>query len=295
MCMCVLSMCMNLIASVSIMAVNTLNKDLSELLNSVNGCEYTDISDGAITSIEKTSVPFNMLHLNIQSLHRNKDMLTLLLNDLRERGIVVHVIGICETFLSQHNTAMADLENYQAIHTCREERSSGSTSLFVHDSVKLIHTVESPQSKSFESISAEVSFKGTVILLSKFYRPPNTDLSIFNTSLTSLLNLCGKYKHCFIGCNQNLDLLKTNVHSTTSEFLTQVLNAGLVSCISKPTRITHKSSTLIDNIYVKLPTIMPNKSYVIVDGMSDHYPCLVLYQLKCCKSSKDDVVIEKRK
>ena len=67
-----------------------------------------------------------------------------------------------------------------------------------------------------------------------------------------------------------------------------------VPYISTPTRVTHRSSTLIDNIYLQTKSeLNKNFSYVIVDGMSDHYPCFVSYEVS--KSKPHDVILERRK
>ena len=79
-----------------------------------------------------------------------------------------------------------------------------------------------------------------------------------------------------IGTDQNLDLLKVNEHNPTSEFLELNLTEGLLPMISKPTRITHKSSTLIDNIYVKDKVAFQSTGAILVTDISDHLPCLLL-------------------
>ena len=109
------------------MIFDSVNKDLSELLQSTNGCQYTDIEDNHIdnTSLQD-GTRINILHLNIRSYHKNIDSLVVLLKDLQERGIVVHVIVLCETFLSSVNCVAVDLENYQGIHRYRNECLGGS-------------------------------------------------------------------------------------------------------------------------------------------------------------------------
>ena len=64
--------------------LQSINNDLSELLNSENGCQYTDIENltipGGVRFSSKGNL--NVLHVNIHSLHKNIDSLLLLLNDL---------------------------------------------------------------------------------------------------------------------------------------------------------------------------------------------------------------------
>ena len=65
--------------------------------------------------------------------------------------------------------------------------------------------------------------------------------------------------------------------------------------MTKPTRVTHTSSTLIDNIFVRSKRLMPNKSYIITDCMSDHYPCFLSYLLFEANTKANPIVVEKRK
>ena len=276
------------------MDLDSVNRDLSELMQSDNGCQYTDIDDGVITNVSSCDVVFTMLHLNIRSFHRNRDALMMLLADFKDHGVIVHAIGLCETFLSGHSSPMADLENYHGMHSTRNDKVGGGTSLFIHDSVHVKKVIETPFTDTFESISAVVTHCGKEIFISEFYRPPNGNLNCFNENLSLLLNECRRFRTCFLGSDQNLDLLKSNMHHGTCDFMMTMLESDFVPYILKPTRITHKCSSLIDNIHVKSSVLMPNKSYVIVDGMSDHYPCLVMYGLSA-KRESGSVILEKRK
>ena len=99
------------------MDIEQINHDLSELLQSKNGCEYSDVSDGLVDLIVKSKeVMLNVLHLNIRSFHKNSDSLTMLLSDLHDRGIVTQAVGLCETFLSDPSKVTAKLENYTPLH-----------------------------------------------------------------------------------------------------------------------------------------------------------------------------------
>ena len=80
------------------------------------------------------------------------------------------------------------------------------------------------------------------------------------------------------------------------------LRKNLLPTISKPTRITTKSATLIDNIFVSLELQQNLETQIIIDDMSDHMPCmLTLFNQKKCKKegriitsrSLTDVNIEK--
>ena len=52
----------------------------------------------------------------------------------------------------------------------------------------------------------------------------------------------------------------------------------MVPCITKPTRITKSSATLIDNIFVPLNLVPNVSSYIIIEDMSDHLPIVMKLQ-----------------
>ena len=85
------------------------------------------------------------------------------------------------------------------------------------------------------------------------------------------------------------------IHKPTEVVVNTFLESGYLSYITKPTRVTHSSSTLIDNMYVCSGKMMANESYVITDGMSDHFPCVLSYCLFQRREKQSPVIIEKRK
>ncbi len=47
----------------------------------------------------------------------------------------------------------------------------------------------------------------------------------------------------------NIDLLKVNIYAKTNEFANDVISQGFIPKLTRPTRITPHSATLIDHIY----------------------------------------------
>ena len=68
-----------------------------------------------------------------------------------------------------------------------------------------------------------------------------------------------------------MDLLKHESHSVTAQFIESLFAFGFLPMITKPTRITAHSATLIDNIFTNNTTVS-SKSGLIISDMSDHLP-----------------------
>ena len=70
-----------------------------------------------------------------------------------------------------------------------------------------------------------------------------------------------------------MDLLKADSNSATSEFLDFMYSYSYLPLISRPTRVTRTTATLIDNIFTNHLTEHRNVTNgVMVTKISDHYP-----------------------
>ena len=70
-------------------------------------------------------------------------------------------------------------------------------------------------------------------------------------------------------------MLKINQTTSTHNFINQLFSSSFYPHITKPTRITHKSATLIDNILTNRLNDNDLKGILFTD-MSDHLPIFTL-------------------
>ena len=75
--------------------------------------------------------------------------------------------------------------------------------------------------------------------------------------------------------DHNLDLTKHDIHPMTNDFIDLNLENGLLPTITKPTRITRSTATLIDNIMVGRKFQTKYDSSILISDLSDHFPCLL--------------------
>ena len=78
-----------------------------------------------------------------------------------------------------------------------------------------------------------------------------------------------------IGLDHNLDLIKHAKHKPTNEFIELNLEYQLLPTITKPTRITRTTATLLDNIIIGRIFQSEYEPNIVVNDMSDHLPCLL--------------------
>ena len=135
----------------------------------------------------------------------------------------------------------------------------------------------------------------TNVILVSAYRPPNTTETSFLEDLKKLLDKIKKEsKNIIIGIDQNMDLLKIDTHKHTQELLELTLEYDMLPSITKPTRISHTSATLIDNIYISQNLQKNFESNILTEDISDHLPCLLIAK-KVQSASKEPIEYTCRK
>ena len=115
------------------------------------------------------------------------------------------------------------------------------------------------------------------MVVGSLYRPPNKSCVEFVRDYEMLINhLKHIDMHLILGMDHNTDLLKASTHNNTQKFLELNLENELYPCITKSTRVTTTSATLIDNILIDSNLIGSHSSRIKLDDISDHLPTLVV-------------------
>ena len=73
----------------------------------------------------------------------------------------------------------------------------------------------------------------------------------------------------------NINTDKNNQTNTSKHYQDILLSLGLVNLISKPTRITESSETIIDHILTNMP-LQKVKCGVVAHDISDHLPTFAI-------------------
>ena len=101
----------------------------------------------------------------------------------------------------------------------------------------------------FESIYIELLNLPTKTIIGCVYKPPDSDVPAFTSLIDNVLPAVTSQKYlCMIAGDFNIDLLKAECHSPTTDFVNCLFSHSFYPAINKPTRITDTSATLIDNI-----------------------------------------------
>ena len=128
------------------------------------------------------------------------------------------------------------------------------------------------------------------IVIGVIYRPPDQNMKEFNKSIDTLLSKIAdqEKKLLYIMGDFNINLLNNDVHESTGEFVDILSSHSLYASIVKPTRITSKSATLIDNIFTN--NLSNQTSGILMSDISDHLPiCTLLVFLWICQKAFDTI------
>ena len=130
--------------------------------------------------------------------------------------------------------------------------------------------------------------ENTELVICQVYRSPNTDKNIFNLELEQCLIWLNKLnKISLISGDFNFDLFSMESNTSTHTFFTTLLSHGFFPTISRTTRSSHHSCSLIDNIFCNdLSKVM--HSGIILSDLSDHFP--IFSSLNCNTSTHEPKV-----
>ena len=217
---------------------------------------------------------FFALHLNIQSLSAKFDELKLLLSELQKQFIEPDFILLCETFLHDGNTHLFGLPGYNFIYKNRINMRRGGVCMYIKDSIQfnLRDDLATFEEGKFESIFIETVNTVRKTIVGEIYRIPNSNSALSLERYDTILSKLSNNENVIIGSDLNFDFLKTDTHIPTTNLLNSIFTNSFIPTITKPTRITHNSATLIDNILVKSNNNTRVYSGIISTNISDHFP-----------------------
>ena len=191
------------------------------------------------------------------------------------------VPAVTETWINENSVDRFCINSYQHESWYRNERKGGGVSLFIRQNLSYITLNDvSICNESIESLFVELvhirSSPGKSIIIGVVYRPPNTEVTVFNEVMEDLLHkLRLNQKAIYILGDYNITLLNCDMHQSSGNFLEIMFSHSLIPFINRPTRETANSATIIDNIYSN--EIQNDQlSGILYTNISDHFPIFII-------------------
>ena len=242
-------------------------------------CDYYD--PNKCTDLNPNQYNLIIMQLNIRSILAHQYELTQLLHTMSNRNSRVDIVLLCETFLSCKTVKLVNIPGYELVYNNRISSKGGGVGILIRNGIpyKRNNSLSMMIEKELESVYIDIATRnGSQIRVGSVYRSPNTDISKLIEHLESVsAQIKTRNNHeLIIGMDQNLDLLKSDEHASTRKFLDTILDNELWPVITRPTRITQHSATLIDNIYISKNLQRKFDSLILIDDITDHLPTIAL-------------------
>jgi hypothetical protein len=240
-----------------------------QLFNASSNYYLSSEVKSAVNKLEMQN-KFSVVHINARSLENKLNQVSLLTTSL---NVDIDVIAITESWETVDNSDFLQISGFCKVSKRRPEgRKGGGVALFIKESLSF--SVKNIATNTFESVFIQICGKktGAKTSIGAIYRPPDTDLALFNTEFDQLVkDLTKSHQTCILAGDFNVNLLNCSAHQDTSNFLNDLFTNSMIPMITRPTRYGDHSATLIDNILTNNVT-GTQFSGIILDDLSDHLP-----------------------
>ena len=110
------------------------------------------------------------------------------------------------------------------------------------------------------------------VIIGVVYRPLNSDIDVFNSQLSGLLDTIRKdNKSCYLLGDYDINLFNVDKHQPTAEFVESLFSQEFVPLINKPTRDVGSTATLTDNIFCNDIPSEISLTGIFYCNITDHY------------------------
>ena len=267
----------------------------SDILNDFDiNCSYIFENECSQYLASLKNLNLSVLGINAQSINAKFNEIKNLLDNLSQHGGCVDILAISESWVSDFS--IYSVPNYDCYGSSRPSGRGGGSALYIKSSF----SSKRIEHKSFfiphflEATTVELNLKnyGKILIIS-CYRPNCHDdfsyseqANIFLEKLDHLLEYIDSFScpKIFIG-DLNLDILKSiDINNHATLMLDAFTFHGFIQIISRATRVTDSSYSLIDNIFIKDLVANIENTFVLQSDLSDHFPVMSIFNL-----SKDKI------
>ena len=223
-----------------------------------------------------------MLSLNIRSIHKNFDR------------IIDSIVEYQKYDIINLNETSCNIENFpngldhlliEGFHPpfhqapARASHRGGGLLTYINQRVCSADDIECISLDLQPDLAGEIlvtkiksckKFKNTLLIIN-VYRSPSNNAQKFNSILDETLNKLRRHskKLILMAGDFNVDLIKHDTDVNSQNLINTTASHGFVQVISRPTRITDHSATLIDHVYTNKAHKVKGSSVIALD-LSDH-------------------------
>ena len=263
------------------------NEVWSSASQNLINCTYKTLSSIKASKGDEVSV----LSLNIRSIASNLKTISDDIENYQKFDV------IC---LNETNCVISKLPNgiddilLDGFHSpivqdpARPSGKGGGLVIYVHERVcshddihPLILDINSSVDGEFQFVRIE-NFKKTnrTVIVTNVYRSPSRSPNTFLETYLQALRKLNRHKNKLLVLtgDHNIDLIKYDHDSHGQELVEITASHGFLQVISRPTRVTDHSATLIDHIYINSTNSVVSSNVITLD-ITDHLGTNVIISL----------------
>ena len=158
--------------------------------------EFSHITPKDFTVLPKIPNAISFLHINCRNLPNKIHYINILNNSRKAK-----IIEVTETWLNDSNCDSICIPGYSFIATSRSEKRGGGVGLSIHQDI-----VFKFAASTFEKMFVSLKLRNTTITLGVVYRPPNSNLQVFNDEVKVSLDHIRKNGDYVLLGDFNLDV-----------------------------------------------------------------------------------------
>ena len=258
-------------------------------LNEIDCAYYTE--DEFNCKVKLYDNNLSAFHLNIRKIGRHRDELIAFLSvlDMEFDVIILTEVGkSSEKFIA----TIFHSQGYLPFHDLPISNDYGGVAIFIKNELNPVELPELKIKKScqcsncnYENVWVEFCKNGLKSIVGGIYRHPGGNVSHFNDSIDGSLKKSSKYDLALWGGDINIDIIQQD-HDNI-EYVTTLACHNYLPFITRPTRITYHSATLIDHLFVKMKkTDCRMFSGNIYSAITDHLPNFTVIDIGRSKCTK---------
>ncbi|XP_042079132.1 uncharacterized protein LOC121814946 [Haplochromis burtoni] len=233
----------------------------------------------------------SLIHFNRRSMYSNFDFIK---DYLQQFSRPFSIIAITETWFNVDKGIDFCLNGYDLKYMNRLNKAGGGVAIYVHNSINynVVTTMSMAIDGILECLTIEImNEKKRNVIISCIYRTPSSSIDTFNEWIEKTFASVNQ-KLLFICGDFNIDLLNPTRLKAIDDFTDTMYSLSLYPTITKPSRITSHSATIIDNIFTNVMDFQINSGLLVCD-ITDHLPVFTLCD---CDLKKIDtkIMIAKR-
>ena len=158
-------------------------EELYPCVNESNLKQYYDGNEFNVKFPCNNSNDLSILHTNIRSLRKNGDELCGHLESLNKK---FDIVCLTETWITELPVVDDIFPSYSSFHSIRKSKSGGGCAIYINKKFNSSIITDLTVNESYiETVSIQITLPNKILKLGCCYRPPNSDVALFQNFIES--------------------------------------------------------------------------------------------------------------